>query len=74
MSSSEDEYAEGLTFAPKDSNPISFVPKSNTHGIGYSGINPSKVFSVASAVSLFEQPVVTKSGRKGISGTVSIIL
>ena len=44
---SDDEYAAGLTFAPKDCNPIRFQPKPNVHGLGYSGIQTSgDLFSV----------------------------
>ncbi|KAI0236303.1 G patch domain-containing protein 1 [Lamellibrachia satsuma] len=67
--SDEDEYAEGITFAPKDVNPISFTPKDNLHGIGYHGIDPKTALSGSSGhVSLFEPSAVTSSGKKGITG------
>ena len=43
-----DIFAEGLLFAPKDTKPITFVPKNNQHGIGYKGmITPSAPLNTA---------------------------
>ncbi len=41
---SDDEFAAGLTFAPKDVNPVDFLGKDDVHGLGYSGINPRTAF------------------------------
>ena len=59
----------GLTFAPKDIPPVSFVPKDNLHGLGYSGIDAQS--ALTGHVNLFEAPVVSSTGRKGIRGQVS---
>ncbi|XP_038662108.1 G patch domain-containing protein 1 isoform X2 [Scyliorhinus canicula] len=39
----EDEYQpENVTFAPKDVMMMDFTPKDDRHGLGYSGIDPSR--------------------------------
>ena len=70
---SDDEYAAGLTFAPKDVTPIDFKGKDNLHGLDYSGINPrSALGSGTGHFSLFDEPSRTKTGKKGIRGHVSV--
>ncbi|XP_013380300.1 G patch domain-containing protein 1 [Lingula anatina] len=66
-----DEYAAGLTFAPKDVTPISFEAKDNQHGLGYSGLNPKAALH-SGHINLFEPSPIggsTVSGSKrGIRG------
>lgn len=70
---SDDCTPDSVTFAPKDTCPISFVPKDNTHGLGYSGINVSAALP-SGHISLFSEPYSTpfqpKSHKKrgGIQG------
>ncbi|XP_050397514.1 G patch domain-containing protein 1 [Patella vulgata] len=65
---SDEEYLKNVTFAPKDSNPISFDAKDNVHGIGYRGLNPSAALPSAH-INLFEPPPVRSSkGKRGIRG------
>lgn len=71
-SEASDEYVPGsVTFAPKDICPISFVPKDNAHGLGYSGIN-IKAALPSGHISLFSEPYSTPQPkshkRKGIQG------
>ena len=55
--------------APKDVQPISFEAKNNTHGIGYSGINPSNALFLG-ADSLAKAFKPTGSEKRGIRGQV----
>lgn len=55
--------------APKDVQPIDFTPKDNTHGIGYSGINPSNLmFHGSGSLSRVFKPI--GSEKHGIKGQV----
>ncbi len=70
----------GLTFAPKDVNPIDFQGKDDVHGLGYSGINPRTAFSGGSGghFTLFDEPdrarpSGNRKGRKGMQGHVRTI-
>ena len=83
---SGDEFAAGLTFAPKDVAPLDFQGKDDVHGLGYSGINPRAALgggtagagrggsSTSTRFTLFDEPSVTKTGKKGIRGHVSFII
>eukprot|EP00794_Sanderia_malayensis_P010926 gene10926-12087_t len=56
-----------LFLAPKDVQPISFDAKNNTHGIGYSGIDPGKAMFLG-AGSLAESFKPTGAEKRGIKG------
>lgn len=71
LQESDEEIPENITFAPKDVNPIKIGAKDNVHGIGYRGLDPRKALP-ATHVSLFPAPAITKTGKKGIRGTVCI--
>ena len=58
-----------VTFAPRDITPIHLLAKNNTHGLGYSGLNPKSALP-STHISLFEPPAITKTRRKGIRGQV----
>ena len=58
-----------VTFAPRDITTVHLLSKDNTHGLGYSGLNPKSALP-STHISLFEQPAITKTGRKGIRGQV----
>lgn len=79
----EDEYQpDNVTFAPKDIMPVDLTPKDNMHGLGYKGLDPTKVlFGVSEEHLNFFSPTSENSallgdlqhtkGRKlGISGQV----
>ncbi|XP_071959371.1 G patch domain-containing protein 1-like isoform X2 [Antedon mediterranea] len=70
--SSEDEYAQGHYFAPKDVESFKFRTKDNQHGIGYKGIDSrTAMFGGHEHLNLFEkQPIATKSssGKLGMRG------
>lgn len=72
LQESDEEIPENITFAPKDVNPIKIGAKDNVHGIGYRGLDPRKALP-ATHVSLFPAPAITKTGKKGIRGTVCIL-
>ncbi|KAJ7311927.1 hypothetical protein JRQ81_006247 [Phrynocephalus forsythii] len=80
-SEEEDEYTpENVTFAPKDIMPVDLTPKDNVHGLGYKGLDPTKVLfgvseehlnllSPTSENSALLRDVQHSKGRKlGISG------
>lgn len=71
LQESDEETPENVTFAPKDVNPVKIGAKDNVHGIGYRGLDPRKALP-ATHVSLFPAPAITKTGKKGIRGTVCI--
>ncbi|XP_052215401.1 G patch domain-containing protein 1-like isoform X1 [Dreissena polymorpha] len=58
-----------VTFAPLDSAHVLLGVKENTHGLGYSGLDPRKALP-STHVNLFELPPVRKgaTSRKGIRG------
>ncbi|XP_052815350.1 G patch domain-containing protein 1-like [Mya arenaria] len=58
-----------VTFAPTDTAHILLGAKDNTHGLGYSGLDPRKALP-STHINLFEAPTVRKSGasRRGIRG------
>ena len=67
-----DIYSLGVFLAPKDVQPITFTPKDNYHGIGYSGINLSTTL-FAGASSLEEAFRPTGNDRRGIRGQVGAL-
>ena len=74
---SDEEFASGFAFAPKDITPILFTPKDNVHGLGYRGIDPKSAFT-SGHVSLFEAPGPPKGPprgkKKGMQGQVSRVV
>ena len=60
-----------LLFSTKLCNIINLGVKENTHGLGYSGLDPRKALP-STHVNLFELPPVRKgaTSRKGIRGQV----
>ncbi|XP_041376187.1 G patch domain-containing protein 1-like [Gigantopelta aegis] len=64
---SDDDFICDVTFAPKDTTPISFEAKDNVHGLGYHGLDPTAALP-SSHVNLFGPPPVRSGGRKGIRG------
>jgi hypothetical protein len=69
LQDSSDEFPDNVTFAPRDVNPIKIGAKDNVHGIGYSGLDPRKALH-GKHVNLFPAPAITKTGKRGIRGTV----
>ncbi len=62
-----------MYLAPKDVQPISFDAKNNTHGIGYSGIDPNKAMFLG-AGSLAESFKPSGTEKRGIRGQVSAFI
>lgn len=68
-SSDEDDDGglDGITFAPHDVCPISFIAKDNVHGLGYRGIDPTAALFHGNRM----EPIPVRSkGRLGIRGQV----
>lgn len=65
----DEDLPEDVTFAPKDVTPISFTPKDNVHGIGYTALDPHVTLG---HVTLFDaEPIRQRKGHKGFTGQVS---
>jgi len=61
-----------VTFAPKDVCQISFVPKTNNHGIGYHGLDPKLLLGhvrIMTAAPLGG----SGAGHRGIRGQVRVL-
>lgn len=69
--SSDEDYPDSVTFAPKDVCPISFEVKTNVHGIGYRGLDPRAALG---HFNLIEPAAISKSGKRGIRGQVSLFI
>ncbi|XP_038067893.1 G patch domain-containing protein 1-like [Patiria miniata] len=64
----DDDPFKDFLFAPTDVEEIALHPKDDYHGIGYRGLDPSMA-GMGGHVALFEeQPVYSRSGRRGIAG------
>ncbi|XP_033626324.1 G patch domain-containing protein 1-like [Asterias rubens] len=63
----ESNFYQGFLFAPADVDEIAMMPKDDHHGIGYRGLDPT-LAGMGRHVSLFEEPVNSRGGKRGISG------
>ena len=67
---SDEDFMKGFLFAPDDIQDFIFALKDDVHGIGYRGLDSSRSI-LGGHVTLFEEPVTSKSRRQGIRGHVS---